>query len=954
MNTFSERKSEIPSNVDRLAANARTVPETTATNRLTEVLNRGPRVQDQLRQTRILNDGHATTTQAKLASALANRPVQRMCRVGAEEEETGLTETAPTALPVQRVRKGASAPLESSSEEESEVESEEEPEEKIPRPRPRKRRKIESKPTSRRKPATRKKGTSTPTKEQAEVEELPRIGAKRSRGQRVSARIKAGGSGKQEALPKTGTKRKNRTEAIPESDKQTPAPKKQKVEPTYDTSKFGPPTTEGEAVQFYIENWGGIGGMWQNGYCLTINGEQCEVTFYDKKIAETYNRPTSFTVPTRLVRTNQAIREQLGKTRGKTSDASPDESTLATPKQQEKARGLYSAVNPLLQSNPIFFGHLLKQGGFVDTQTIKNYAQTGKFGVTIPQNTKKKGRKKERSYIFRASNTSALLATHLEDTRTGAQGWTVHGKTKDSKGKEHYRTDEQKLRNKAKFNLQHIEDRYFFFQGKILKENLLLPESDPRDELHAEAKAVRSRTWRNIVEETVLEFREFRTDQSGEKGAPPEVPLKKIISIVINRSSCGAKNKSGYTGGCSGEVADVVGEFWATLASDDNLGAALTAHLRNSGLLQIEVSFGGKYKKEGALAQIRAAGASTRLHQQYNFSTGQAEKLTTERYRYAKGLAPDFKKKGKGSDEKTVPPSGNDPASAVTQDPIPDIPEILGQEAVRGKRYPNHSGRIACTSIAACALEKILNQPETPVTREFLFELIQTGTDVDGELREALTEEQADSGEPKKEATDFPAVPSGDSILAADFNRSEEEEEIPPVSIEATEKAQTSVTPTGPSPSPDILSFSEHTEVASETDEDGSQSESPEERYFAPDEVIHHFPGITPLEDVEQTSLNSVQGDYRPIAEFLGTAESNTGLLVTIGAATIAAAKLGRPDGESDYVFFDSHGEAIYETFDSAGALIQAIEERYPAYSDEGDFVSPHWTAVPYQPTPRE
>jgi hypothetical protein len=77
--------------------------------------------------------------------------------------------------------------------------------------------------------------------------------------------------------------------------------------------------------------------------------------------------------------------------------------------------------------------------------------------------------------------------------------------------------------------------------------------------------------------------------------------------------------------------------------------------------------------------------------------------------------------------------------------------------------------------------------------------------------------------------------------------------------------------------------------------------------------------------------------------------QPRTGMLVTIGGATIMVTNIG-PAGAIRFALFDSYNTAIYEIYDSEEARTDAIEDLYPALPGVEERAGV-WQATPYRPT---
>lgn len=705
----------------------------------------------------------------------------------------------------------------------------------------------------------------------------------------------------------------------------------------------------GEGVQFRDTL-----GLWHDGYCTEIEDGHYTVYIADKLIKEHIGWP-SVTVDRARVRSSADIRARLGRKKTKSSKRDWSATKLATHDEQRQVAGMHSAIAPLLLRNPVLFGQLLRTGGHVGSEEFLDVAKSLGIDVTLKTSTRGKSKNKTTSNAIVANDTAALLATRLDDLKKGPGEWLLHGKTpaneEDSNSEEGgkdamedlgvekpenedvcpYPTmTESELRNLREVDLASFRQRFIFQQGGIANEKVKLPKGDRRTKMHAEAKAVRSPTWDNILKQTIAEFRR----PSSSEHLPAR---RKIISIAINRSSCGTKKESGHTGGCAGELAVALRDFWTALS--DALSADYVAELRSGGRIVVEVSVGGEYEKPGETGPMTAAGATLRTHPTYDYAANMPEPMTTRKYDYMKRLG-GGDESPKTSSELMKLLAQIQAAYAPETNPTNHVESERGQHQIRGRTHTGQTGRIACTSIAALALQRILAHPGPvnagQVGARDLDDVMASGTDLDRELRDSLM--------PQPMLTE---------------NSGSDSSALEPI---VTARDQTSAThETGSSTFGEISTsgIGKDMEVEELTSAKNPKSgaDDIENRYFAHDEIDGRIPGLEvhqdALDEVEEGYLYGVRGDYRRIARQLVRMGTGTGLLVTIGAATITVANITPESGVLSLALFDSHGRAVLETYASEEDLADGVEALYPALPGVGEMHGV-WYATPYRPTPRD
>jgi hypothetical protein len=747
------------------------------------------------------------------------------------------------------------------------------------------------------------------------------------------------------------------------------------------------------------------------------------------------------------VRTSAAVRARVAEEGEVSSSGRRTGSVgkLASRDQQHELATGYSAITPLLLRNPLLFGHVLRTGGQISTRQIQEIAKARGIELSLNPTTKGRSRGKPPRQAIVAKDTSALLFTRLDDLKKGGGEWLLHGKSlRPDDASEAQAPPRKRARTAApecpvltqtqlealkKVNLSDFRRKYLFQQGSIAGENLHLTAGPRRTELHAEAKVVNSPAWDHVVRQTIAEFR----GQGNERRLPAR---RKIISIVISRSSCGSREKSGHTGGCAGEVARVISAFWRTLANA--LGGPYTERLKTSRRIEIQVSVGGKYKKSGKTETIVAAGASVHPHPTYDFLKDSPEPVTPGKYEYGKTLAK--ARSGLKRSPSLEDLLNSDAALGHERpgraQPVRQVSARLGQHQAFGIEHPEHSGRIACTSIAAVALQSLLADPQAAFRWKprDLHRVLREGTDIDHKLRENLRSRNGSEGEPKldagegepedgdadiqvsvryepvaekrardssterKPAKGRPAkrrklkeppdqgkkAPSaGEAKKAPPANKAKRGRRAKTSNLPADEtKAEAPAAPPRKKPSRDkgkekVETPSKAVERLSSRDKGKEKVETPSEtaesekeasptpgetkppsassdiadRFFAHHEVKGSFPGLkkhkAALKEVGPQYLNGVRGDYRRIARQVASMKVGHGLLVTIGASTIAVANVTQDEAAPRFALFDSHDEAILEIYDSEEALADGIDALYSALpgAHERDAV---WYATPY------
>jgi hypothetical protein len=728
---------------------------------------------------------------------------------------------------------------------------------------------------------------------------------------------------------------------------------------------------EGDGVQFTTD-----GRNWHDGYVTLLRGSIYDVFIDSKMVREMYPYSTVH-LSADQVRTSPAIKARMGAKRTKSSKREYRPDRLASPEQVREVQGQYASVSPLLLRHPVLFGPILRSGGHTGTAAVSAVGKDRGMSVSMPLGTKGKSRNRPLTNAIVATDTNAMLVTRLDDASKGPGQWLLHGKAARADSADHPTLSERELGAMRSVDLADFRRRYVFSQGSTSGEAITLPSSDRRTQLHAEAKALRSRTWQHILDDTVAEFTlpSASSESLSVSAEPARETRRKVIAIVINRSSCGsAKKGSGFGGGCAQELATVIGAFWTTLG--ERLGVDRVARLRAQGNIRIEVSAAGQYEYEGAIERTAAAGARLALHPNYDFDRDMPEPMSVARYQYLRRLALINSGQASGSSGSGAE-SGEDSElarllaliaqmRAPVRRPRTQVAHPLGQHQVSGMFNRGHSGRIACTSIAACALEQMLNSPGMPVDQGALMTMMAVGTDVDADLRRNLGGGGQGSGSrlssgsgsgsggaskavfkvpaPKRPAT-ARAMPSG-ALLAPSLMQS--------LLLERPLTSAKSPTLLAPSGSMSLVPApSKSLPKKPPSSAKRERSESAEERYFAHDEVHAQFPGMR----VDQAAIDAagpqylygVRGDYRRIARQLTRGGPRTGLLVTIGGATIMVANLSTRH-QVRFALFDSHNQAIFETYDSELGLAEAIEDLYPALPGVEE-MDAAWYATPYRPT---
>jgi hypothetical protein len=764
---------------------------------------------------------------------------------------------------------------------------------------------------------------------------------------------------------------------------------------------------EGDGVEFTVDN-----RFWHNGYVTQIDGSTYHVFVDSKMVRELL--PSTVLVPAGQVRTSPAIKSQLGSKRTKREKREYRADRLASAEQVREVQGQSAAVSPLLLRHPVLFGPVLRSGGHTGTEAVSEVGRLLGLSVSMPQGTRGKSKNRPLANAIVATDTNAMLLTRLDDATTGPGQWTLHGKAAATDAADHPTLTETQLDAMRSVNLAEFRRRYVFSQGSVQGDSV--SGIGKRTQMHAEAKAVRSRTWRHIIDQTVVDFTPAASASSSvasaslssasASSAPAQAETRrKIIGIVINRSSCGGK--SGYRGGCAQELADVLAAFWTELGQ--RLGAERAARLRAQGLIRIEVSVAGQYENEGQIENTVRAGARLTLHPNFDFEHDMPEPLNLSRYQYMRRLA--GINAGQASGSGSGGDSGGEGDSelvrllaliarlrASVRRPRSRVLLDVGQHQVFGMLNPAHSGEIACTSIAACALEQMLNSPGTQPDDEMLRTLIAAGTDIDADLRRGLgggggsssgsgsgsgsgTGSRAPTLKPtlKRQATSSRVGGSGGSeppalgelfasLTSALSKMPATAVARPPTSASASSSTSTTTSagsmvslPVGsqasaPSAKRSRPGIPASTATATATATSAPKKkvrESAAERYFAHDEVQGQFRGMR----VDQAAIDAagpqylygVRGDYRRIARQLVRGGPRTGLLVTIGGSTIMVANLSTM-AQRRYALFDSHDQAVFETYDTELGLVEGINDLYPALPDIEE-MDAAWYATPYRPT---
>ncbi|MCG8459344.1 MAG: hypothetical protein MI919_23960 [Holophagales bacterium] len=675
--------------------------------------------------------------------------------------------------------------------------------------------------------------------------------------------------------------------------------------------------------------------------------------------------------------------------------------------EQARAWSRYASITPLLLRHPLLFGWLLEHGGRVGTDAVKALAErTGVGRLEIPMVRKHVGAPpEEKGDAFVYTDTTALLATRLDELGDRGRGigpWRVYPRQVTA---QQGPVDENALGAEERTALTRFQDRFLFRQGRADAEALMnIPAVQGRNQMHAEAKAVRSQTWDRILRETIAELRGQLPlgVQAGAVSAPPEAeparrespekgparesqakaeapPIRrKIISIVINRSSCGkkgGKGGSGYGGGCAQEVADAIRDFWTALGKA--LGADLVQRLRQEQRIVIEVSAAGRYSEEGMLSKIAEAGGRVTLHPTFDFEKGQPNPITAGRLGYLRELEAMNRAAAKGDPAllaailKSLESALGGAQLGATRAQAQArhrVTAAQGQETTVGATQPAHIGRIACTAIAARALGEIFARgPGTlGLTQDDLVRLMRQGIDIDYQARRALPGAQPAQAPSLRAPPQSPAATQVTPMDEGGDERPSTEQVKPPASL-----APPTLAAQAPAGEPKAAA---QTSAPTATQTGAKLGKAASGRHFRPDEITETREGalrITRNRLLQQqltaenpTQLYGARGDYRRLTRMLMRQGPGNGFLVTIGGATLAIALVtAPPPGPAAiglplrpvFVLFDSHGRARLELYASEQALADRLDEMYPYTplpEGEGGEMLNVWAAVPYQPGP--
>lgn len=667
---------------------------------------------------------------------------------------------------------------------------------------------------------------------------------------------------------------------------------------------------QGEGVQFLMPDILTSPPAWSDGYCIGFDGEQCIVYIDGKMIRDHFNSST-IKLDRNQVRTSAETQERLGKKKSRSAKRDPSAVGLATKAEVDEVEGASSEISSLLSRHPVEFGQIMRTGGQTGIDEFQKVARKKRYRVTFPKGTRGRSKNQTVGNAIVAKDTYSLLATRLDDGPAKRGRWIVHGRETDKKTGTpvQWQQPDSGDEQEQDFNIAEFRRKYIFQQGGHLNEQLHLPEGDKRKKLHAEAKVVRSLAWRQVLEETAREF--SLGGSLLKKRAPPQ--RRKVISLAINRSSCGSKKDSGHSGGCAGELAVTIEAFWEDLGKI--LGSDYVQTLRKEGAIKLEVSVGGEYEKPGKIEPILRAGATLGVHATYDFESDGVEQITKRKFAYMQTLlaarqsavggqkAGDLVDDGSDHDhdedlshqdhtsqflgetsdnEGLVSDDEPEMMNPFREQPVRDVGTDVGQASVYGEQHPQDSGQIACTSIAACALQSLLGNPDMEVNSDTLLGFMQQGTDVDRGLRNALIQNEMEG--------------EGD-----------------------------------------------HTEAVADI----------EQRYFEPEEVMGRFPGLTPVPQADgDEALNEyagARGDYQRVAIRLTQLGSGHGLMLVIGGATVAVANIGTA-GAPTFALFDSHGRALYQTYHTQDGLVGALDALYPALPG-ASVAENSWSATPYRLT---
>lgn len=367
----------------------------------------------------------------------------------------------------------------------------------------------------------------------------------------------------------------------------------------------------GGGVRFKVKTYNSMTD-WIDGYCHKIDGKK-----YQVYVANRDNRALFGNYVWVDLDKEDKIEpyKEIGMRQPKRprSDLPLPEAKGQEPTKEDR----YSMISPFMLKYPVIFGPVLTPGGQVDLEDVRKAA--GKQGLATIAGKATRGARKgrEKQTAFVGKDTTAMLATRLYDPITNKGEWIIHGMTtpeRDKKKKPLPLLTESKLEKKEKMDLDKNKSKYVFRQGGINpREEIVLPEGDTRKGMHAEAKAIRSKTWQQIIDETVKEF------------SPPTWPpkMRKIICLIINRSSCGSKIKSGHIGGCAAEIGEVFEEFWRKLK--EHLGEEYIDSLKQEEIIRLEVSVGREYTHPGNIEGIFQHGGTVKVHRTYDFVEGKPQ-----------------------------------------------------------------------------------------------------------------------------------------------------------------------------------------------------------------------------------------------------------------------------------------------------------------------------------------
>lgn len=373
----------------------------------------------------------------------------------------------------------------------------------------------------------------------------------------------------------------------------------------------------------------------------------------------------------------------------------PKAKNLPSAQELTDVQEFVSPLGPILSRNPDLFGPVMIQGGQVPMSkfrkttvkdanlTRKREAESDGSGDETSQPKKKKKkvagarRKTKRAQkegkepvVFTGQNTMSMLSSRT--TLGGlSEGYRFHGKDPTDM------VTEDELEEQRKEPLE-FHDQFVWKQGApsdAKRDRYTLPPKDKRSSVHAEIKSARSESMEALIAGaikrigTLLEAfigSDWRKVLEGGESEDLFAGLSDLLGpmiqeeiiVLINRSSCGTKKLSGYSGGCARELADILPALWAKFEAA--FGKTVAYLLRELANVSFLLSVAGEYAEPGDIGQDLEAGWNIGVHNTYDFSQNQLTPITREQHSYMTKIKDNRDKPTPSTSEKATtskPPS---------------------------------------------------------------------------------------------------------------------------------------------------------------------------------------------------------------------------------------------------------------------------------------------------------